>query len=176
MPKADLSQFWTDSKCAQKVRATLLDVWFTFYPQFRAEFTTHLHRGILIGKNPKISFCSLMFPLFTIFSSMLWYCCHVAPQTVVHNDDRAAYPDITARSSPILAWFPACWLIHFVSSGLPPHPPPSHIGWVIQAVWGALWGDMRRDSVLSPIQKCHSSSAHLLAAIWVLPAFLPLFL
>lgn len=79
---------------------------------------------------------------------------HITPLTAVHNDDRMAYSDKTARSSPFLACFLGCWLIHFVSHGWAPLPTQSH--WVSDmgsSVRGELWSHMKRDGFLSPVQK-----------------------
>lgn len=98
-----------------------------FVPKLElSEFATPLCSGILIGECLKslIEAWRLSWQQFS--TNILWYWCHIVPSTVMHNDDRMA-SDKTARSSPTLAWFPVCWLIHFVSHGWP-LPTQSH--WV----------------------------------------------
>lgn len=146
-----------------------------FVPKLElSEFATHLCSGILIGECLKFLIEAWRLSWQQFSTNILWYWCHIVPSTVMHNDDRMA-SDKTARSSPTLAWFPVCWLIHFVSHGWP-LPTQSH--WVSDM--GCVgctvrWYDMRRDSFLSPIQKCHSFSTHLVAPTSVSLVSVPLF-
>lgn len=70
------------------------------------------------------------------------------------NDDRMACSGKTARSSPFLAFFLVCWLIHFVSHGWAPLPKQSH--WVNDmgsSVWGVQWSDNQKRQLSEPHPK-----------------------
>lgn len=70
------------------------------------------------------------------------------------NDDRMACSGKTARSSPFLAFFLVCWLIHFVCHGWAPFLKQSH--WVNDmgsSVWGVQWSNNQKRQLSEPHPK-----------------------
>lgn len=70
------------------------------------------------------------------------------------NDDRMACSGKTARSSPFLAFFLVCWLIHFVCHGWAPFLKQSH--WMNDmgsSVWGVQWSDNQKRQLSEPHPK-----------------------